>query len=205
MKLLLLILTLFSFSAFGQGAFVPIGDTGASNFYAVPTMNQGSLITSDGTNNGEFSACPNGQILEWDDAEVSGVKCVAKPTASSETFDQEAITADSGFFSTTSSTEVAALNQTVTTNGAVSISFRGSNDVGWIRPTGSASCVYSVYRDSTLLNETRLDILDHQAAGSSLNTIDLPTDGSHTYQLRVKRTAGSVSCAVSNIAMAIHY
>jgi hypothetical protein len=41
-----------------------------------PTMAKGSIITSNGTSNGEFDACADGERLEWDSAEVAGVKCV---------------------------------------------------------------------------------------------------------------------------------
>jgi uncharacterized delta-60 repeat protein len=45
----------------------------------VPLLAKGSLLTSDGVSNGEFSACADTEIIEWDAAETSGFKCVAKP------------------------------------------------------------------------------------------------------------------------------
>jgi len=45
----------------------------------VPLMAQGSLLTSNGTSNGEFTACANDQIVVWDSNETAGFKCEAKP------------------------------------------------------------------------------------------------------------------------------
>jgi hypothetical protein len=44
----------------------------------LPTLAKGSLLTSDGAINGELTACPDGERLEWDAAETSGIKCVAR-------------------------------------------------------------------------------------------------------------------------------
>lgn len=48
----------------------------------LPLLAKGSLLTSNGTANGEFSACANGEIIEWDSTEANGFKCVTKPTGS---------------------------------------------------------------------------------------------------------------------------
>lgn len=45
---------------------------------ATPLMLKGSLLTSDGTSNGELVACADGEILEYDMAELTGLKCVAQ-------------------------------------------------------------------------------------------------------------------------------
>lgn len=45
----------------------------------IPLLAKGSLITSDGTNNGEFTACADGEIIEWDSTQTNGFKCVTKP------------------------------------------------------------------------------------------------------------------------------
>lgn len=44
----------------------------------IPVLSKGALITSNGTANGEFSACADGEKLEWDSAEPSGIKCVGE-------------------------------------------------------------------------------------------------------------------------------
>jgi len=41
----------------------------------VPLMAKGSIFTSDGSDNGEYLACPNEEILIFDSAETSGLKC----------------------------------------------------------------------------------------------------------------------------------
>ena len=53
-----------------------VGWVGISGSGGVPLMAKGSILTSNGLANGEFSACTNGESLEWDSAEVAGVKCV---------------------------------------------------------------------------------------------------------------------------------
>lgn len=45
----------------------------------LPLLSKGSLVTNDGTNNSEFTACADTEIIEWDSAETNGFKCVAKP------------------------------------------------------------------------------------------------------------------------------
>jgi hypothetical protein len=52
-------------------ACVGSGDGGG-----IPLMGKGSLYTSNGSTNGEWTACADGEILEWDAAEVAGIKCV---------------------------------------------------------------------------------------------------------------------------------
>jgi len=46
----------------------------------VPLLGKGSLLTSDGTTNGEFTACADDEIIVYDAAEVNGFKCEAKPS-----------------------------------------------------------------------------------------------------------------------------
>ena len=40
-------------------------------------LSKGSIVTSNGTVNGEFSACADGYLLEWDSNETAGVKCTS--------------------------------------------------------------------------------------------------------------------------------
>jgi hypothetical protein len=46
--------------------------------YGIPTLSKGSIITSTGLANGEFLACADGEILEYDSAQTSGLICGAK-------------------------------------------------------------------------------------------------------------------------------
>lgn len=55
------------------------GDIGGGS--GVPLMSKGSLLTSNGTANGEFTACADDEIIVFDAAEVNGFKCEAKPVA----------------------------------------------------------------------------------------------------------------------------
>lgn len=41
----------------------------------VSLLGKGSILTSDGTNNGEKTACGDGEILEYDSNEIDGFKC----------------------------------------------------------------------------------------------------------------------------------
>jgi hypothetical protein len=79
-------------SGMSAGDMVFNSDSGKLNYYdgaaweevgsgsggggGIPLLSKGALITSDGTTNGEFT-CADGEKLEWDSAEASGVKCVA--------------------------------------------------------------------------------------------------------------------------------
>jgi len=46
----------------------------------VPLLGKGSLLTSDGVTNGEFTACADDELIVWDAAEVAGFKCAAAPS-----------------------------------------------------------------------------------------------------------------------------
>ncbi len=75
----LLLVFLISFNAVAA-SFIPL-DTAPLNLFALPLMGKGEIQTSDGISNGEFSACANTEIIEWDSAETLGIKCVAKPVS----------------------------------------------------------------------------------------------------------------------------
>lgn len=97
-----------------------------------PLMLKGSLFASDGTNNGEFTACANTEILEWDSTEATGFKCVAKPISYTNSDAiiwanqaDESIPYDkvaekgyaSGFSASGTNTTIATVfNQSITTN-----------------------------------------------------------------------------------------
>lgn len=49
-------------------------------------LGKGSLVTSNGTDNGEFTACADGETLMYDASETNGFKCVAFNVATSRKF-----------------------------------------------------------------------------------------------------------------------
>jgi len=51
-------------------------EMGTGGGTGIPLLAKGSILTSNGTANGEFAACADGEILEFDAAEISGIKCV---------------------------------------------------------------------------------------------------------------------------------
>lgn len=76
-----------SLGIFGSVLYVKQDEGSSTNWLnltptGVPFMGKGSILTSNGVANGEFTACADGEILEWDAAEAAGVKCVAKPVSS---------------------------------------------------------------------------------------------------------------------------
>ncbi len=81
-------------------------------------MAKGSLLTSSGSANGEFTACTNGQILEWDSTETSGFKCVTKPTEWG--YEWDSYGSGSGRYCMSSTTETAIPNISIsyTTNSS---------------------------------------------------------------------------------------
>ena len=42
---------------------------------SVPLLGKGSLLTSDGLDNGEFTACADGETIVWDSSQINGFKC----------------------------------------------------------------------------------------------------------------------------------
>ena len=54
-------------------------DMGSGSGGGVPLLAKGSLLTSNGTANGEFTACADDEIIVYDAAESNGFKCEAKP------------------------------------------------------------------------------------------------------------------------------
>ena len=67
MRILLLLFTLTAYSAFTP---LPTGSPPTSVVNA-----KGNLLSNDGAAQGEFSACANGKILEYDSGQTYGLKC----------------------------------------------------------------------------------------------------------------------------------
>jgi len=75
MKYLILSL-LFISTAFGGFTQFPPTPSVPVNYYGIPTISKGQLVTNNGTVNGAFSACADTEIIEWDSTTDSGFKCV---------------------------------------------------------------------------------------------------------------------------------
>ena len=72
----ILIALLFTVNAFAGFTPFPPAAPPADSITA-----KGNLLTSDGSAQVEFTACADDEILVWDAAELSGMKCEAKPVA----------------------------------------------------------------------------------------------------------------------------
>jgi hypothetical protein len=70
----ILILLLVSLNAFAT--FTPI-PTAVGNHYAIGPLLKGELVTNNGTQNGSFPACANGETISWDSSVDAGFKCVS--------------------------------------------------------------------------------------------------------------------------------
>lgn len=161
-----------------------------------PLMAKGSILTSNGTGNGEFDACADGEKLEWDSAEVSGVKCVTDAPATSQNY--QVSPGLSGVSSTNpGSTPVANVNLTLTittTGGPVALALRnfGSAQDSLLSSSGSGVCRFYLYRDSTELARVR----GANSEPSFPSTIDVVGAGTYEYSFRVNNSGGTPTCVV---------
>jgi len=71
----ILIALLFSVNAMAAFSPFPPASPPADSITA-----KGNLLTSDGSAQTEFAACADDEILVWDAAELTGMKCEAKPS-----------------------------------------------------------------------------------------------------------------------------
>jgi hypothetical protein len=78
----------FTFGAFG--AFTPIA-TAPINYYGIPVMEKGAILTSNGTQNGKQLACPDGETWIADSSEASGLKCGSAGGAGGGILDEQRI------------------------------------------------------------------------------------------------------------------
>lgn len=191
--------------------FNPIG-TAPFNLYGLPVMSKGSLVTSDGVANGEFSACADGEILEWDSVETSGVKCVAKPTSGGGTAANYQISANSGAVTTTSLTgvDIPNLSNTITTTGnPVEIyMIHGISGIGPVGFSGSSTGVrIELFRDATLIHTmTFPENSDTTTTGRDdqfpVFLDDVPA-GTYTYKYQYSAPGGGTA-GVSNMKMVVY-
>lgn len=64
---------------------------------AIPLLGKGSLLSSDGLDNGEFSACADGETIVWDASETNGFKC--SPLATEAITNWESVSSPSSTWS----------------------------------------------------------------------------------------------------------
>ena len=190
---------MFLFTVNANAAFIPI-PSAPINYYAVGVLGKGELLTSDGTSNGTQAACADDELLVWDAAEVSGVKCAAAPSGGSG----PAVTSSGNFTVTTYPTsETVALtfsSVTVTAGAVVNVmttygktaATPGLEFNSWASVGGSA-CIMSLYRDAVLVG--RAEIFNNNAGNIVVpapNFVDVPSaDGSYVYTIRIRRFSGS--------------
>lgn len=115
---------------------------------------------------------------------------------SNPNYKQGFITSDSGNYSTFSGTEVVptSLSDSVKTDGEyVLIKCFGAKDASNEAYFGEASGTASIkiYRDSTIIVHYKLGA-GEKIPPSAIGALDLPSAGSHTYEVRVS-TTGTIS------------
>lgn len=108
--------------------------------YGLPIMAKGSLLTSDGVANGEFTACADDEILVYDSAETAGVKCEAKPVASIDTVCSMKLQPKS---TPVIDTQEGICSSTLTRSSAGQFQLTITGDPSWTR----ISCVCTPERD----------------------------------------------------------
>ena len=158
-----------------------------------PVMAKGSIVTSNGSSNGEFTACANGEILEWDSAETAGVKCGDKTVVPALNYE---LSSSSGVFSTTSSTyvDVTNLAVTITTTGGpilVKLVSDGSGGQFYINETGTGNPEVSLVRGAITLLESGL-FPNVELSPSVLSVVDEQSSGTYTYKIRAKNSGGGL-------------
>lgn len=174
-------------------------DTGGSTFtFDAPPylglLGKGSIITSDGTTNGEFTACGDGQILEYDSATASGIKCVTKPTFTADPVNYQK-SSSSGNYTTTNAgwNDVTNLSVTVTTTGnPVFLKMVPDNTTNASEITSTGLCFIRLIRDATMISQNSYFSTDLQDTPSTLDVIG---EGTYTYKIQTQ-PSGSVTCRV---------
>lgn len=172
-----------------------------------PAMAKGSIVTSNGTSNGEFTACANGERLEWDSTETSGVKCVSDPmvpyqyieAAASASIDQSFPTTDYVFDTIASSpyragfVEVGLVSASSTKGEIEVVGFHGSES------NGIVNIDIKLFKNTTKIATQTIHMEGRTSSGgiyvlsSPCSVIkfidDLGSDGSHVYEIRFQYTS----------------
>lgn len=193
----LLILLLFTTSAWAQfTAFpdLPVAEQSITS--------KGNLLTNDGTDQVEFPACADTEIIEWDATQPSGFKCVAKPTYTPPAANVQ-ISSSSALFSTSSASYVSVTNLSVTittTGGPVVLTLIPDGTgfpAGWSCNGGLNTCSQAFFRGGSALAEFQAGKISNEFAPiSDFSHVDAVGAGTHTYTFRV-RADSATSITVS--------
>ncbi len=97
-------------------------DMGSGGGGGVPLLGKGSLLTSDGANNGEFTACANDELIVWDTAEVAGFKCAAAPSGGGSALYEVASGDNSYVVGSVTNTGLVSLDLTALTKTITAVS-----------------------------------------------------------------------------------
>lgn len=185
-----------------QGQVLTVGASSTLTFDAPPylgLLGKGSIITSDGTTNGEFTACANGEILEYDSAQAAGIKCVTKPADSGPNI---VVGASSG--PAANPCNIPSISITTTGNPVMVIAQSASDS-----PTGSGgSYGGSIYTGAVSLERDGVTIYNGSVSTdirTSVTWIDSVPAGTYTYDVTGGNTAaggptgGTIGCQFMQI------
>jgi len=165
----------------------------ASAGVGLPTMAKGSLVTSNGVGNGEFTACADDEIIVYDSLEAVGFKCEAKPVATTGPLLVEGTA--SGAYA-----NPCAMSVTVTSKGTpisiiVSLALN-TGDYGGFGANGTGGGSATIYRGATLVARTS-GISGTNSTKISWTFIDpAPPIGAHTYNLSLPYCQGMKTWAI---------
>lgn len=182
-------------------------EIGAGGGGGLPTLSKGSLLTSDGTQNGEFTACNDGEILEYDSAQTAGLTCGAKPVAPVVPTPvlytgtaSGSVTPPSGTINAYASANLVS-QVTGVTVAAGEVVMLNSQHSGAARAFLRGRCIIYVGRNGS-------EIADYEWESSSTGLGNPPAftwtesvAGTHTYDIRVSEDGSSTGCFVSNIRL----
>ena len=180
--------------------------------YGLPLFAKGSILTSNGVLNGEFTACADGEILEWDSAESEGVKCTTASSGGLSSVKSVAYT-NSSFSSVNTWTNVPTVTITLTA-GSNPVHIMGvcgdnapvagarSSGVGYFSAqNGSTNAAWQLVRDGTYVVAKGEIFYTGNRGCHLVRGVDTPTAGSHTYTLQINSaTTNGVSFAVYQLA-----
>lgn len=135
---------------------------------------KGNLLTSNGTDQAEFTACADGEILEWDSAEVLGFKCSTRSPR--RKCDYVAVSSNISINQTTYATEQAFNNiasgkvTTLYATHRVSGSGFSSDAAMWIKiRNNSADECETVHEVRGALQDTYTTVCSFTSTGTSMD------------------------------------
>lgn len=134
----------------GASALYLKGDNGTSTNwtiltpYAMPIMAKGSLVASNGAQNGEFTKCINGEIIVWDSSEDAGFRCATRTELLAYTVDTIA-QYTLPHPATSLDLPNLALTITPTTTNPIKVEVHGALFMNTAGSTGSGFCYLDIY------------------------------------------------------------